>query len=630
MPVMIATVQQGDMPVKLNALGTVTPLAMVTVRTQINGQLTQVGFEEGQEINKGDFLAEIDPRPYQAALDQTQGQLMRDQAQLANARRDLGRYAKLFAENSIAQQQRDTQEALVRQLEGTVATDQGLVDQAKLNLTYCHIVAPVSGRVGLRQVDPGNYVQVSDANGVLVITQMKPISVIFTLPEDSLPAIIKRLNARATLPATAFDRGGITKLAEGTLITVDNQIDPATGTVKLRAKFANDDEALFPNQFVNIQLLADTLSGAMLAPAAAIQRGAPGTFVYVVKSDHTVAVQPVKLGPGDGQNVAVVTGLAAGDKVVIDGADKLHDGARVTMPADDATAQRQPGATLSNGGGGDSLKSSDARVRSDGEVLPRTAEHGQGSEASDADSALPVKQAEQQLATRQLEQPPGNNALETYHRIAALSPKDAATTYISERLSTALWPLALDAKAAGRWDDAARYVDILNVPANANSARAEGVAGDGQADEAPRPQSAETRSAAQLDQRAAVPVPSVTSKKTRILDGLQAITTPPSTRDASRATGSFALKWGDAAMQSGDVVAARQYYQVSASAGVPGAAKAVARTYDPVYLQQMGARSFQADPLAAKRWYEKAIAEGDTEARTNLKKLLNTLEQVHR
>ncbi len=341
MPVVAAVVQQGDMPVTLNALGTVTPLAMVTVRTQINGQLTQVGFKEGQEVNKGDFLAEIDPRPYQAALDQAQGQLMRDQAQLANARRDLARYTKLLAENSIAQQQRDTQDALVRQLEGTVATDQGLVDQAKLNLTYCHIVAPVSGRVGLRQVDPGNYVQVSDANGIVVITQMKPISVIFTLPEDNLPAVIKRLNAGATLPVAAFDRSGSTKLADGMLTTVDNQIDPSTGTVRLRAQFDNGDEVLFPNQFVNAQLLVDTLPGATLAPAAAIQRGAPGTFVYVVKPDDTVAVQPVKLGPGDSQNVAVVTGLAAGDKVVVDGADKLRDGAKVTLPGSDATAQQQ-------------------------------------------------------------------------------------------------------------------------------------------------------------------------------------------------------------------------------------------------------------------------------------------------
>ncbi|HEX6842029.1 MAG TPA: MdtA/MuxA family multidrug efflux RND transporter periplasmic adaptor subunit, partial [Stellaceae bacterium] len=346
MPVVTAAVQQGDMPVRLNALGTVAPLAMVTVRTQINGQLTQIGFKEGQEVSKGDFLAEIDPRPYQAALDQVQGQLLRDQAQLANARRDLARYTKLLAENSIAQQQRDTQEALVHQLEGTVATDQGLLDNAKLNLAYCHIVAPVSGRVGLRQVDPGNYVQVSDANGIVVITQMKPISAIFTLPEDNLPAIVKRLNAGATLPVDAFDRSGATKLASGTLMTIDNQIDPSTGTVKLRAQFDNNDEVLFPNQFVNIQLLVDTLQGATLAPTAAIQRGAPGTFVYVVKPDETVAVQPVKLGPGDAQNVAVLTGLAAGDKVVVDGTDRLRDGAQVTLPGADGAQPQGPEPAL--------------------------------------------------------------------------------------------------------------------------------------------------------------------------------------------------------------------------------------------------------------------------------------------
>jgi multidrug efflux system membrane fusion protein len=337
-PVVAAAAEQGDMPVTLNGLGTVTPLATVTVRTQINGQLTQIGFQEGQEVNKGDFLAEIDPRPYQAALDNAQGQLQRDQAQLANARRDLARFNRLVAENSIAQQQRDTQEALVHQLEGTVASDQAMVDNAKLNLAYCHIVAPVSGRVGLRQVDAGNYVQVSDANGIVVLTQMKPISVIFTLPEDNLPAITKRLNAGARLPVTAYDRSGTTKLAAGTLSTLDNQIDPTTGTFKLRAQFDNDDEVLFPNQFVNVQLLVDTLQGATVIPTAAIQRGAPGTFVYVVKPDDTVSVKAVKLGPNDIDNVAITSGLAPGDKVVVDGADKLREGAKVTLPAADAGA----------------------------------------------------------------------------------------------------------------------------------------------------------------------------------------------------------------------------------------------------------------------------------------------------
>ena len=344
-PVVLAEAQQGDMPVTINGLGTVTPLAMVTVRTQISGQLIQIGFQEGQEVNKGDFLAQIDPRPYQAALDQAQGQLLRDQAQLANARRDLTRFNRLVAENSIAQQQRDTQEALVHQLEGTVATDQGLVDNAKLNLAYCRIVAPVSGRIGLRQVDAGNYVQVSDTNGLVVITQVKPISAIFSLPEDNLQAIKKRLNAGATLQVIAFDRSGVNKLATGTLVTVDNQIDPTTGTVKLRAQFDNNDEILFPNQFVNVQLLVDTLQGTTLVPSAAVQRGAPGTFVYLVKPDDTVTVRAVKVGPSDGERVTVASGLAPGDKVVVDGADKLREGAKVTLPsaagaAEPANAQR--------------------------------------------------------------------------------------------------------------------------------------------------------------------------------------------------------------------------------------------------------------------------------------------------
>lgn len=351
MPVVAATAATGDMPVTLNALGTVTPLAMVTVRTQINGQLVQVGFTEGQDVKKGDFLAEIDPRPYQAALDQAQGQLQRDQAQLENAKRDLARYAKLVKENSIAQQQRDTQEALVHQLEGTVVVDQGVVANAKLNLAYCHIVAPVSGRVGLRQVDPGNYVQVSDPNGIVVITQVKPISVIFTIPEDNLPAIIKRLNAGASLAATVFDRSDTHQLATGVLTTVDNQIDTSTGTIKLRAQFDNAEGILFPNQFVNVQLLVDTLHDATVIPSAAIQRGAPGTFVYVIKPGDTVAAQPVKLGPGDAERVAVTEGLAPGAKVVVDGADKLRDGAKVELPgAGGKAASAQPAATPQAGG----------------------------------------------------------------------------------------------------------------------------------------------------------------------------------------------------------------------------------------------------------------------------------------
>lgn len=338
MPVVAATAESGGMPVIFNALGTVTPLATVTVRTQINGQLMQLGFKEGQEVAKGDFLAEIDPRPYQAALDSAQGQLLRDQAQLENAKRDLARYSRLVAERSIAEQQRDTQEALVKQLTGTVAADQALVETAKLNLAYCRITAPVSGRVGLRQVDIGNYVQLSDPNGIVVITQLKPISVIFSLPEDDLLPVAKRLAAGATLAVEALDRSGVDRLATGHLVTFDNQIDTSTGTFKLRAEFANTDETLFPNQFVNVQLIVDTLQGATIIPAAAVQRGAPGTFVYIVKPDDTVAVQKVTLGPGDGQRVAITQGLKPGDNVVTDGADKLREGAKVRLPGAAAPA----------------------------------------------------------------------------------------------------------------------------------------------------------------------------------------------------------------------------------------------------------------------------------------------------
>ena len=332
-PVGTATVTKGAMPIALNALGTVIPLATVTVKTQIAGQLVDVAFREGQSVNKGDVLAQIDPRPYQVALEQAEGQLAKDQASLKNAETDLARYKTLAAQNSIARQTLDTQAALVQQDRGTIQADKAQVDTQKLNLTYCRIVAPVGGRVGLRQVDPGNYVQTSDPNGIVVITQLQPISVIFTLPEDNLPAVLRRLHAGATLPVTAFDRTDTTRLDTGRLETVDNQIDTTTGTVKLRAIFDNPQQILFPNQFVNVKLLVDTLTGADLVPNTAIQRGAAGTFVFVVKPGNTVAAQPVTLGPADDRQVAVLKGLAAGERVVTDGADRLKDGGKVSVIA---------------------------------------------------------------------------------------------------------------------------------------------------------------------------------------------------------------------------------------------------------------------------------------------------------
>jgi multidrug efflux system membrane fusion protein len=284
-------------------------------------------------VKEGQLLAQVDPRPFQVQLDQAEGQLIKDQALLANARLDLERYEALFKQDSIAQQQVATQVSLVRQYEGAVRTDQAAVDNAKLQLSYARITAPITGRLGLRQVDPGNIVHAADANGVVLITEVQPITVIFTLPQDNLPAIMQRIKGNAKLAVEAWDRGFRTKLASGELLTVDNVIDVTTGTVKLRAKFANADLALFPNQFVNARMLLDTRSGVLIIPGAALQRGSQGSFVYVVKDDSTVSVRPVKLGASDGERVAVESGLAAGERVVVDGMDRLREGARVQVGA---------------------------------------------------------------------------------------------------------------------------------------------------------------------------------------------------------------------------------------------------------------------------------------------------------
>ena len=337
-----AKAEKGDIQVILNALGTVTPLQTVTVLTQISGQLQTIGFTEGQMVKKGDFLAEIDPRPYQAALEQAQGTLVKDQALLKNAQVDEARYKKLVAEDSIASQQLDTQVALVRQYQGQVVTDQAAVDNAKLNLDYCHIVSPVTGRVGLRQVDQGNYVTPSSTtNGIVVVTQLQPISVLFTLPEDNIEAVTKPAHAGQSLQAVAMDKGNTVKLATGALTNIDNQIDTTTGTFKMRAQFDNTDETLFPNQFVNIQLLVETQHDQTIVPASAIQRGAPGTFVYLVNADSTVSVKPVKLGVSQGERQAIRSGLQPGDTVVTDGVDHLRDGAKVVVPG---AAPPAPGA----------------------------------------------------------------------------------------------------------------------------------------------------------------------------------------------------------------------------------------------------------------------------------------------
>src|SRR5690348_13235485 len=344
LPVVASTAAIGEMPVIYTALGTVTPLASVTVRTQVSGQLVAIGFTEGQEVKAGDFLAQIDPRPFQAALDQAEGQLERDQAQLAGARVDLARYGVLIKQDSIAKQTYDDQTATVRQLEGTVKLDQAAVETARVNLSYCHIVAPAAGRVGLRQIDPGNYVTPSDTNGLVLLNQMQPISVLFSLPQEDLEAVLTGVHGGAKLPVAAYDSTGNTKLADGTLASVDNTINTSTGTFQLRASFPNADEKLFPNQFVNAHITVDTLKNVVVIPSAAIQRGAPGTFVYVVGSDDAVSVQPVTLGPSAGETVAILKGLKAGDSVVVDGADKLKNGAKVTLRSPSAAASTPPAA----------------------------------------------------------------------------------------------------------------------------------------------------------------------------------------------------------------------------------------------------------------------------------------------
>jgi membrane fusion protein, multidrug efflux system len=328
-PVVVAPTQRGDIPVYFNGLGSVTAFNTVTIRSRVDGQLVRIAFKEGQFVRQGDLLAEIDPRPFQVQLEQAQGQLAKDQAQRRDAEVNLERFKLLFKEGVIPQQQLDTQAALVGQFDGAITSDQAQIDNAKLQLTYCRITAPISGRIGLRLVDAGNIVHAADANGMLVITQLQPISVIFSLPQDQLPQVDAKLRAGVQLPVEAYDRDDTAKIATGKLATIDNQIDQTTGTYKLKSIFTNEDNGLFPNQFVNVHLLVDTKRNLLIIPAAAIQRGPQGTYVYAIADGNTAKIRSVTIAQTTGNNIGLSSGLQPGELVVIDGQDKLQDGSKV-------------------------------------------------------------------------------------------------------------------------------------------------------------------------------------------------------------------------------------------------------------------------------------------------------------
>ncbi len=340
-PVVAVAAHRGDLPDYLNGLGTVTAFNTVTVKSRIDGQLIRVAFQEGQFVHQGDVLAEIDPRPFQVQLEQAQGQMARDQAQLNDAKVNLARYEALYEAKVIPKQQFDTQAATVGQFEGAIEADKAMIDSARLQLEYCRIAAPISGRIGLRLIDVGNMVHANDPNGLVVITQLQPIAVLFTLPEDNLPAVLSKLRAGEHLQVEAYNRDGTVRVATGSLLTVDNQIDQSTGTSRFKAVFPNEDGALFPNQFVNVRVLLDVRRGAVILPTAAVERGPQGTFVYVVNADHKAEVRPITVDTTEGNEAALKAGLAAGELVVVDGQDKLQQGSRVDVRVPGASGKKR-------------------------------------------------------------------------------------------------------------------------------------------------------------------------------------------------------------------------------------------------------------------------------------------------
>jgi multidrug efflux system membrane fusion protein len=378
--VRVAKAARGDMPETLSELGTVSPVATVTVLPQLSGYLTEVGYKEGQDVKKGQFLAQIDPRQYEIDLQQAQAALLKDQASLDQARSDLARYHELRAQKAIAEQTVSDQEFTVKQEESQVKSDEANIAQYKLDLIYCHITAPVAGRVGLRLVDPGNYVTASSSTGIVVITTLKPTTVQFTVAQNDLAKVAERFNAGAKLPVTAYTSDNSQVIATGTLYALNNQMATSTGTVTLRAEFANEDEALFPNEFVNIKILVDTLSQAVLVPTPAVLSGAPGDYVYLVNSDDTVSVRKVALGPSDGTHTAILSGLSVGDTVVVDGTDRLSDGAKISVATAAAAGAAPSGSTAAPGSppGSKARRKSSAR----GAAAPAASAQGAGTGAT--------------------------------------------------------------------------------------------------------------------------------------------------------------------------------------------------------------------------------------------------------